>query len=105
MSASKIESLKNQIAKLQAKLAEAIAADAKKISADKLTPNTKITFNFGKGEAAGVLTGTVLGVVVPAEGAKGGTLVRILTGEGVNTRVVSVFVSAIVKIEADEAAA
>ena len=103
---SKIESLKNQIAKLQTKLAEAIAAGESTITADKLPAGAAVTFNFGKGEDKKVLAGSVLGVVVPAEGQKGGTLVRILTGEGVNTRVVSVFLSAIVTYpKAEEVAA
>lgn len=90
---------------LTIKLGEAKAIEANTITTDKLAAGTKVDFKFGKGEGARVLKGTVLGLVVPAEGAKGGTLVRILTGEGVDTRVVSVFVSAITAVESTEAAA
>lgn len=96
--------IQKKIDALQVKLAEALAAEKNAITVDKLTAGKKITFKFGKGEAQATLAGSILGVVVPEAGAKGGTLVRILTGEGVNTRVVSVFVSAIVTVEGAEEA-
>lgn len=97
--------IQKKIDALQVKLAEALAAEKNAITVDKLTAGTSVKFKFGKGEAAATLAGSVLGVVVPEAGAKGGTLVRLLTGTGVNTRVVSVFVSAITEVVTEEAAA
>lgn len=92
----KIDDLKAKIAALQTKLAEAVLAEKNTITADKIAHGDIIGFKLGKGDAAVPATGKVLGVVVP-EG-KGGSMVRILTGEGIDTRVVSVFLSAVTSV-------
>lgn len=100
---STVAKIEAQIAKLTVKLAEAKLAEANTISLDKLADGTQITFKFGKGDDAKVLSGRVLGSVKP-EG-KGAVTLRVLTGEGVNTRVVGIFVSQVQSIVTDEAAA
>ena len=54
-----------------------------------------ITFNYGREPNRRVLTGTVLGLKVPEPGTKGGTIARVLTGEGADSEIVGIFLSQI----------
>jgi hypothetical protein len=93
---AKHQAILARIAKLQ------IEADKLKPLADAELDTTAVNagdtieFTYGRGDAATKRTGTVLGVSKP-EG-KGPTIVKVLSGEGVSTEVLSVFPSAITAV-------
>lgn len=91
---AKIAALKAKIEKMQTQVTELEAAAENEVDTSKLAPGVKVQFNYGR--PAKSLIGVIKGVKVPAEGQKGGTIVRIETGEGADADIVSVFPSAIV---------
>ena len=58
------------------------------------------SFRFGRGENVAVLTGKCLGVRTPPEGEKGGRIAKFLVGEGYDSDIKGVFLSAILPTEA-----
>jgi len=57
-----------------------------------------VVFLFGRGENQVELSGKVLGIRVPQAGEKGGTVVKILTGEGYDQDIKGVFPSKILRV-------
>jgi hypothetical protein len=62
-----------------AKIAETEAAAANEVDFSRVVTGAVVTFNYGKGEKATVLTGTVLGVNTPEKGA---AQAKVAVGEG-----------------------
>lgn len=83
---TRIEFLTARIEKDQAELAD-LQAKSAALTAD-LTPGAVVQFHYGRKEKL-VLSGTVLGVAKP-EG-KGPTIVKVLTGEGANSSILSIY--------------
>jgi hypothetical protein len=94
---TRIEALTSRIAKDQATLADLIAKDAAGITVEKLVPGTEVVAVYGRGDTKKELSAKVLGVNVPV---KGGTQVKITFGEGYDAEIVTVSLSAIVRIGA-----
>jgi hypothetical protein len=90
---AKIAANEAKIAKLQAENLELAAAAENEIDMSKVVAGARVQFNYGR--PAKALVGVIKGVKVPAEGQKGGTIVRIEVGEGADADIVSVFPSAI----------
>jgi hypothetical protein len=59
-----------------------------------------VAFLFGRGDNQVELSGKVLGIRVPQAGEKGGTVVKILTGEGYDQDIKGVFPSKILRVVA-----
>lgn len=57
------------------------------------------SFRFGRGENVAVLSGKCLGVRTPPEGEKGGRIAKFLVGEGYDSDIKGVFLSAILPPE------
>lgn len=100
-SATKIAALNARIATLQAKVAELIEkGDAGDFVAQV---GDEVVYLFGRGENVQEYTGKVLGIRAPAEGEKGGTIAKIISGEGYDAEVRGVFVSKILRLASDPA--
>jgi len=99
--ATKIAALNARIATLQAKVAELIEkGDAGDFVAKV---GDEVVYLFGRGENVQEYTGKVLGIRAPAEGEKGGTIAKIISGEGYDAEVRGVFVSKILRLASDPA--
>jgi len=99
--ATKIAALNARIATLQAKVAELIEkGDAGDFVAQV---GDEVVYLFGRGENVQEYTGKVLGIRAPAEGEKGGTIAKIISGEGYDAEVRGVFVSKILRLASDPA--
>lgn len=94
--ATKIAALNARIATLQAKVAELeLKGDAGDFVAKV---GDEVVYLFGRGENVQEYTGKVLGIRAPAEGEKGGTIAKIISGEGYDAEVRGVFVSKILRL-------
>lgn len=101
MSTSKLAALRARVAALQVKIAE---LEAKGEAGDFIAKQGDVVvYLFGRGENVQEYTGTVLGVRQPAEGEKGGTIVKIITGEGYDAEVRGVFMSKVLRLASDPA--
>ena len=101
--ATKIAALTAKIAALQVNLTELIAkGDAGDFTAKV---GDEVVYLFSRGENVQEYTGKVLGIRTPAEGEKGGTIAKIITGEGYDAEVRGVFVSKILRLASDPAPA
>lgn len=103
MSQAKIAAIDARIEKLQAERANLVIALANQVDPATLA-GKEVAYNFGRGEAKAVRTGTVLGVTFPEAGKKGAPIVRVLTGSGAESRIDGIFVSQIVSVKADDSA-
>lgn len=102
---TRIEALTARIAKDQAELTKLRAKAEAGITVEKLTPGTEVVAVYGRGDNKKELNAVVLGVDVPV---KGGTQVKVQFGTGYETEIVTVSLSAILRIgtgAATEAAA
>ena len=63
--------------------------------------NLSLAFNYGRKDKK-VLTGTVLGITLPTEGKPGAPIIKALTGYGLETQLVSLYVTDIIVPQAAE---
>lgn len=64
-----------------------------------------VVYRFGRGENTQNYVGKVLGIRAPAAGEKGGTIAKVITGEGYDAEVRGVFLSKIIRLATEEEAA
>ena len=92
-----LASINARIVNLTAKRDELIPLAAAEVDVAVVNIGDVITFRYGRGETKAVMTGTVLGLKVPAAGVKGGTIIKVFVGEGVDAEIVGIFPSQIIK--------
>lgn len=93
--ATRIAVLTARIAKDQATLLELQAKDAAGITIEKLVAGTKVVALYGRGDNKKEIVATVLGTSVPV---KGGAQVKVTFGEGYEAEIVTVSLSAVLRI-------
>jgi len=91
----KLAALRAQLAVLTAKITETEAAAANEVDFGLAVPGAVIEFNFGKGEKATVLTGSILGLNTPEKGA---AQAKVAVGEGFNADIKTIYLPYITKI-------
>lgn len=102
------KSIATQVAAIEARIAKLTAsreALLAKQNANTVLPEigATITFNYGRrAETKKVLTGTVLGITLPQEGKPGAPIIKALAGSGLETQVVSLYVTDIIVPQAAE---
>ena len=96
--AVKIAALEAKIATLQAKIVE--LREKGDVSEFTAKVGDKVVYLFGRGENVQEYEGYVLGIRTPAEGEKGGTIAKVITGEGYDAEVRGVFLSKILRLAA-----
>jgi hypothetical protein len=84
---TQIAEIDAKIVKLQARRAE--LADKSEAAAFEPEAGAVLSFSYGRKDPV-TLTGTVLGIKRPEEGKPGGTFVVFQTGEGADTKVLTV---------------
>lgn len=100
------KSIATQIAAIEARITKLTAhrdALTAKQNANTVLPavGDTITFNYGRKDKK-VLTGTVLGITLPTEGKPGAPIIKALAGSGLETQVVSLYVTDIIVPQAAE---
>jgi hypothetical protein len=91
---NKLAALDTRIAKLQAERVLLAAKVENEVDPASLQGKA-IQYTLGRGDSLRTASGTVLGVSFPAEGKKGAPIVRVLAGQGADSRIDNIFVSAI----------
>lgn len=95
--AKQIEALDKKIADLTAKRVELVEKQGKEVNVDAFVPNTTIiSFTQGKGDKLRTVVGAKFLGVKKAE--KGGTVVKVLVGEGASAEIVGLFPSQITSV-------
>ncbi len=103
----KLAAVKAKIAELTKSLPELEAAAANTVNEDNVQAGVNVQFIYGKGESKRTLVGMVLGRKDPAEGEKGGALVKVAIGTGFDAQIVTIYpanVTAILTPEQADAA-
>jgi len=96
----KFAALTAKIAALQAELAALVLAGDAGCFDPKV--GDVVVYRFGRGENTQNYVGKVLGIRAPAEGEKGGTIAKVLTGEGYDAEVRGVFLSKIARLATED---
>jgi hypothetical protein len=91
----KLAALRAQLVTLQAKIVEVEAAAANEVDFSRAVTGAVVEFNFGKGDKATVLTGTILGVNTPDKGA---AQAKVAVGEGFTADLKTIYLPYITKI-------
>lgn len=103
---AKLAAAKAQLAVITTRIAELEVAAANEVDFSRVVEGAEVTFNFGKKPNIQALTGTVLGLKSPEDGAKGAVQARVAVGTGFNADVKTIYlpyITAIVSSPVDEA--